>query len=122
MSPGALALRAAVLRSVRAFFDGRGFVEVETPVRIAAPAPEEHIDCPPVLGADGSRTYLRASPELHMKKLPSVMAIPMQSSKHLRKHTKLKSTRMTLKLPWMRSWPQHLPMRISHTSHKTRKL
>lgn len=69
VSPGALALRAAVLRSVRAFFDGRGFVEVETPVRIAAPAPEEHIDCPPVLGADGSRTYLRASPELQMKKL-----------------------------------------------------
>lgn len=69
MSPKALRLRAAVLRSVRGFFDELGFVEVETPVRIAAPAPEEHIDCPPVLGADGSRTYLRASPELQMKKL-----------------------------------------------------
>ena len=69
MSPEALAFRAAVLRGLRAFFDGQGFVEVETPVRIAAPAPEEHIDCPPVLGVDGSRTYLRASPELQMKKL-----------------------------------------------------
>ena len=69
VSPEALRLRAAVLRSVRGFFDELGFVEVETPVRIAAPAPEEHIDCPPVLGADGSRTYLRASPELQMKKL-----------------------------------------------------
>ena len=65
----ALLRRAAVLRAVRAFFDGQGFVEVETPVRIAAPAPEEHIDCPVVLCADGRREYLRASPELQMKKL-----------------------------------------------------
>ena len=57
--------RAKVVRAVRAFFDGRGFVEVETPVRIPAPAPEEHIDCPPC--RDGG--YLRASPELQMKKL-----------------------------------------------------
>ncbi|MBO7721514.1 MAG: EF-P lysine aminoacylase GenX, partial [Kiritimatiellae bacterium] len=57
--------RAAVIRRIRAFFDGRGFTEVETPVRIDAPAPEEHIDCPPV--ATGG--YLRASPELQMKKL-----------------------------------------------------
>ena len=69
MSPAALELRAAVLRSVRGFFDEQGFVEVETPARIAAPAPEEHIDCPAVLGMDGARTYLRASPELQMKKL-----------------------------------------------------
>ena len=53
------------MRGIRAFFDGLGFVEVETPVRIAAPAPEEHIDCPPVTTGG----YLRASPELQMKKL-----------------------------------------------------
>ena len=60
-----LIARAKVLRDVRAFFDAHGFVEVETPVRIPAPAPEEHIDCPPC--RDGG--YLRASPELQMKKL-----------------------------------------------------
>ena len=59
-----LETRARVLRTIRAFFDERGFVEVETPVRIPAPAPEPHIDCP----ASGD-WFLRASPELQMKKL-----------------------------------------------------
>ena len=59
-----LAVRADVLRRIRAFFDARGFLEVETPVRIPAPAPEPHIDCP----ASGA-WFLRASPELQMKKL-----------------------------------------------------
>ena len=62
-----LKVRARVLRTIRAFFDARGFVEVETPVRIAAPAPEPHIDCP----ASGN-WFLRASPELQMKKLLAV--------------------------------------------------
>ena len=62
---GILAARAEIVRKIRAFFDGQGFLEVETPVRIAAPAPEEHIDCPPVTGGG----FLRASPELQMKKL-----------------------------------------------------
>ena len=57
--------RAAIVRGIRKFFDERGFIEVETAVRIEAPAPEEHIDCPPVVGGG----YLRASPELQMKKL-----------------------------------------------------
>ena len=63
--------RARILRAIRSFFDERGFIEVETPVRIAAPAPEPHIDCPVVPAAEGANqtTYLRASPELQMKKL-----------------------------------------------------
>ena len=59
-----LKVRAGVLQTIRAFFDARGFVEVETPTRIPAPAPEPHIDCP----ASGD-WFLRASPELQMKKL-----------------------------------------------------
>lgn len=57
--------RARIVRAIRRFFDEQGFLEVETAVRIPAPAPEEHIDCPPVEGGG----YLRASPELQMKKL-----------------------------------------------------
>lgn len=56
--------RAEMIGRIRAYFDKLGFVEVETPVRIAAPAPEVHIDCP----ASG-RAFLRASPELEMKRL-----------------------------------------------------
>ena len=74
MNIAALEIRARVLRQLRAFFDTRGFVEVETPVRIAAPAPEPHIDCPvaiawPDAAALARPTFLRASPELQMKKL-----------------------------------------------------
>ncbi len=63
--------RAHILRTIRSFFDSRDFIEVSTPVRIAAPAPEVHIDCPAVPSVEGMgcTTYLRASPELQMKKL-----------------------------------------------------
>jgi lysyl-tRNA synthetase class 2 len=65
-----LKARAKIVAALRAFFDGQGFVEVETPIRIAAPAPEPHIDCPVVPSPTGGEpTYLRASPELQMKKL-----------------------------------------------------
>lgn len=66
-----MAERAKILSAIRAFFDGLGFIEVETPVRIAAPAPEPHIDCPEIMPppSGGVRSYLRASPELQMKKL-----------------------------------------------------
>ena len=69
-----LEMRARIVATMRRFFDVRGFVEVETPVRIAAPAPEPHIDCPavvarPVADAIAHAEFLRASPELQMKKL-----------------------------------------------------
>lgn len=56
--------RAKIVSAIRRFFDERDFTEVTTAVRIAAPAPEPHIDCPPC-----GREFLRASPELQMKKL-----------------------------------------------------
>lgn len=60
----ALRFRASCVRHVRAFFDAQGFCEVTTPALVAAPAPELHILCPRASGG-----FLRASPELQMKKL-----------------------------------------------------
>jgi len=59
-----LAQRAAIHDAVREFFRSRGFLEVVTPVRVAAPAPEPHLDAIPVPGG-----FLRTSPELEMKRL-----------------------------------------------------
>lgn len=59
-----LALRDRLVTAMRGWFHAAGFFEVETPVRIPAPAPEPNIDCPPSAGA-----WLRASPELQMKRL-----------------------------------------------------
>lgn len=59
-----LKLRSATLRAIRRFFDDRQFVEVETPVRLPAPALELNIDAEP-----SGREWLRTSPELHMKRL-----------------------------------------------------
>lgn len=59
-----LELRAAIIRAVRDFFHENKFLEVETPLRIPAPAPEPHIHACP---ADG--WYLQPSPELCMKRL-----------------------------------------------------
>ncbi len=59
-----LHLRAQVLQAVRGFFIQRQYLEVDTPVRIPAPAPEAHIDA--VATEDW---FLQTSPELCMKQL-----------------------------------------------------
>ncbi len=59
-----LVIRAEVIRSIRHFFELNGFLEIETPLRIPANAPEEHID-----PAHAGRQYLQTSPEICMKRL-----------------------------------------------------
>ncbi len=56
--------RSRLLFAIRDFFRAEGFCEVETPVRIPAPALEMYIDAIPA-----GDQYLRTSPELHMKRL-----------------------------------------------------
>lgn len=56
--------RASILHTIRNHFIGAGFLEVETPLRIPAPAPEATIEAIP---ADG--WFLQTSPELCMKRL-----------------------------------------------------
>jgi elongation factor P--(R)-beta-lysine ligase len=60
----ALAVRAWAAAAIRDFFRGQDYLEVETPVRVAAPALEAHIDAEP-----SGDAFLRTSPELHMKRL-----------------------------------------------------
>jgi lysyl-tRNA synthetase class 2 len=59
-----LEMRSRILHGMRLFFVERGFVEVQTPVRTPAPAPERHIDA---VRSEG--WYLQTSPELYMKRL-----------------------------------------------------
>jgi lysyl-tRNA synthetase class 2 len=60
----ALEARARIIQSIRQHFIQEGFLEIETPLRIPAPAPESHIDAIP---SDG--WFLQTSPELCMKRL-----------------------------------------------------
>ena len=59
-----LKLRARIIQAIRTFFESRGFLEVETPLRIPANAPEEHIE-----PFRSGSLYLQTSPELCMKRL-----------------------------------------------------
>jgi lysyl-tRNA synthetase class 2 len=59
-----LRLRARIIRLIRDFFACRNYLEVDTPNRIPAPAPEAHIDAVP-----SGNWFLHTSPELCMKRL-----------------------------------------------------
>lgn len=65
-SQNILQTRNDILQAIRRFFLERDFIEVETPIRLPAPALEEFIDAIP-----SDDWYLRTSPELHMKRLLS---------------------------------------------------
>ena len=56
--------RAALLRSIRKFFESRGSMEVETPALVVSPGLDAHIDA---IEAEDWR--LTTSPEFHMKRL-----------------------------------------------------
>ncbi len=65
-----LARRAEILREIRAFFDEREFLEVETPLAVPSPGMELHLDAF-ALEDDPARPrrYLITSPEYQMKRL-----------------------------------------------------
>ncbi len=66
-------VRAKARNAIRSYFDEQGFVEVDTPIAIRAPAPEPTIEAPSVCfkNVDGSALdyFLRPSPELAMKRV-----------------------------------------------------
>jgi lysyl-tRNA synthetase class 2 len=59
-----LHLRARIIQAIRKFFIDSDYLEIDTPIRIPAPAPEAHIDA---VATDDQ--YLQTSPELCMKQL-----------------------------------------------------
>ncbi len=70
----ALRERATMLAAIRATFDRRGFVEVETPAIALSPGMELHLDAIGVdvregMGGAMTRRWLVTSPELHCKRL-----------------------------------------------------
>ena len=90
-----LQARAKLIQSIRHFFIYHGFLEIETPLRIPSPAPEEHIEAIP-----SGNWFLQTSPELSMKRLlaagyPQIFQISKcfraaeRGSKHLPEFTML---------------------------------
>ena len=91
----ALSLRAVLIQNIRQFFIQHHFLEIETPLRIPSPAPEEHIEAIP-----SGDWFLQTSPELCMKQLlaagyPRIFQISKcfreaeRGSKHLPEFTML---------------------------------
>ncbi|MFL5294745.1 MAG: EF-P lysine aminoacylase EpmA [Phenylobacterium sp.] len=68
-----LKARGEIVRAIRAWFEARGFAEVETPALQASPGNEAHLHAfaTQAIDLDGERTplYLRTSPEFAAKKL-----------------------------------------------------
>jgi elongation factor P--(R)-beta-lysine ligase len=60
----ALRNRSGIIATVRDFFNREGYLEVDTPLLIPAPAPESHINAIPA-----GDSFLQTSPEICMKRL-----------------------------------------------------
>ena len=60
-----LAARARLMQALRNWFAQHDFLEVESPVRLSAPALEDYIDAVEA----GAGRWLRTSPELHLKRM-----------------------------------------------------
>jgi len=72
----ALRARALLYRTMRAFFETRGFVEIETPLRVRSPGLEVHLDAVPA-GFDGKEPrFLITSPEYHCKRALALPEMP----------------------------------------------
>jgi lysyl-tRNA synthetase class 2 len=69
----ALLTRHHLLAAIRQFFEERGYLSVDTPIAVATPGTEVHLEYFPTEWRDYSgqkyELFLRSSPELHMKRL-----------------------------------------------------
>ncbi|GBQ66616.1 lysyl-tRNA synthetase [Ameyamaea chiangmaiensis NBRC 103196] len=73
--------RALMTRGVRAFFDARDYLEVETPFAVPTPGEEVHLCAfrTEREGPDGRRTplFLHTSPEFAMKRIVAATGVPV---------------------------------------------
>lgn len=73
--------RMLVIKAVRAFFEARGYLEVETPYLVSNPGEEVHLQCfkTELLTHDGRHLpkYLHTSPEFAMKRLVAELQTPL---------------------------------------------
>jgi len=64
-----LEARSRIVRAVRAWFEGEGFLEVSTPARVRSPGQEVHLDAIPAGQTGADAQWLITSPEYHLKRL-----------------------------------------------------
>lgn len=105
--------RSLIYQSVRDFFRERGFLEIETPVRVPVVAPERHIT-----PFESEGWFLSTSPELHMKRLMAAGYEKLfQFSRCFRKGEKGRehNPEFTM-LEWYRKDADYLQM-VSDTEH-----
>ncbi len=74
--------RAQLVKKTREFFDRQGFLEVETPLLVASPGTEVHLDAisaklRPGPDQKAESRFLITSPEYHMKRLMSAGSGPI---------------------------------------------
>lgn len=73
--------RALLQRGVRAFFDARNYLEVETPCAVPVPGEEVHLRCfrTELEHPDGTREprFLHTSPEFAMKRIVAATGLPV---------------------------------------------
>lgn len=60
--------RSRIINNIRAYFINTGFLECETPIRVACPATEPFLHAFSA-SAGGDERYLATSPELHLKRM-----------------------------------------------------
>jgi len=68
--------RARLTQAVRAFFDARGYLEVETPYAVPAPGEELHLAAF-ATERDGKKLWLNTSPEFAMKRVLVGAGLPI---------------------------------------------
>ncbi|MGB9498135.1 MAG: EF-P lysine aminoacylase EpmA [Dissulfuribacterales bacterium] len=62
--------RGEIIKAIRSYLSGQGFLEVQTPLMIKAPVPETSIEAFPVSQGKGKPDlYLIPSPEINLKRL-----------------------------------------------------